>query len=513
MKYFSKRSQIAFLLLICLLIAPIVGFVAADDGPEINGKIAFATNRDGNFEIYVMNPDGSGQTRLTNNNAEDWRPSWSPNGTKIAFQSDRDGNWKIYVMNADGTGVTRLTNNNYEDACPRWSPDGTKFVFISDRNGDNEIYVMNADGMGQTRLTNNNADDWWPFWQSARASTGSGNVRVTVKDSNGIPIAGVKVLMVNMPDGQWASTGFTDALGTSIDYGLLPGDYVYEVSKAGYLTVTSNTVTVSAGITANINITLGAGTPSKGNLKIAVLDAYGLPILGALVESSIWPNGQTMLSATSESSHNFFFSNILPGRYQLKASKSFFVTARSDTVTVVAGRTTEITIVMQAQAPPTGDLKVTVIDPRSNPIVGAKVSMTSTPSGQTELSEDTGSSGIVLFPYVLPGNYSLKVQMNGFNDVVSDTLIVSTGRSTEIIITMHSNVLERFVFNSISNTQYKDVEFDIIITALDPYGETYDSYSGTNTLSGNNAQISPTSTGVFEKGVWRGKVKIGRAHV
>ena len=69
-----------------------------------------------------MNADGSGQTRLTNNADDDLDPSWSPDGAKIAFRSDRDGNFEIYVMNADGSGQTNLTNNAAEDYEPAWSP-------------------------------------------------------------------------------------------------------------------------------------------------------------------------------------------------------------------------------------------------------------------------------------------------------------------------------------------------------------------------------------------------------
>jgi hypothetical protein len=86
------------------------------------GRIAFVSNRDGNWEIYVMNADGSGVTRLTNNPANDLRPSWSPDGKHIAFVSNRDGNLEIYVMNADGSGQINLTNNPAEDWFPSWSP-------------------------------------------------------------------------------------------------------------------------------------------------------------------------------------------------------------------------------------------------------------------------------------------------------------------------------------------------------------------------------------------------------
>jgi Tol biopolymer transport system component len=132
--------------------------------PGNNGKIAYDTDRDGNFEIYSMNPDGTSKTRLTNNAARDVSPAWSADGTKIAFVSNRDGNFEIYKMNADGTGQTRLTTNTaYEDQ-PSWSPDGTKIIFVSGRDGNNEIYTMNADGTAQTRITNNAASDVSPAW-------------------------------------------------------------------------------------------------------------------------------------------------------------------------------------------------------------------------------------------------------------------------------------------------------------------------------------------------------------
>ena len=128
-------------------------------------EIGFSSDRTGNFDIYVMNPDGTGVVSQTPNSARrDVEPTWSPDGTRIAFARDRDGDFDIYVINVDGTGLRQLTNNTAFEGVPNWSPDGSKIVFASDRDGDLEIFVMNAEGAGQTQLTNNSLIDFHPRW-------------------------------------------------------------------------------------------------------------------------------------------------------------------------------------------------------------------------------------------------------------------------------------------------------------------------------------------------------------
>ncbi len=129
---------------------------------KANGKIAFVSDRDGNNEIYLMDADGSSQTRLTNNPADDSSPAWSPDGARIVFESNRDGNFEIYVMTADGSNQTRLTNNSPDDVSPDWSPNGTRIAFVRSTDSGNDIIVMNADGSGQTKIRE--GDSFSPVW-------------------------------------------------------------------------------------------------------------------------------------------------------------------------------------------------------------------------------------------------------------------------------------------------------------------------------------------------------------
>ena len=179
------------------------------------GVIAFYSERDGNAEIYVMDVEGALQgtdsadpRRLTYNQADDYSPAWSPDGTQIAFESDRDDpnprscfpncNYEIYVMNVQdalqGTGgdQNRLTNSPEAESHPAWSPDGTQLSFDAARDGDGngEIYVMDIDSGEQRRLTNSDADDRWADWspdgtQIAFCSNRDGNFEIYVMDIDG----------------------------------------------------------------------------------------------------------------------------------------------------------------------------------------------------------------------------------------------------------------------------------------------------------------------------------------
>lgn len=137
---------------------------AADRDPSWSpdGKnIAFVSDRDGNFEVYLMNSDGSNQRRLTKNSSADRNPSWSRDSKRIVFQSARDGNEEVYVMNADGSAQTRLTDHPGDDIFPAFSPDGRKITFTSGRNGNLDIFEMNSDGSQPKPLTSHKNRDAW----------------------------------------------------------------------------------------------------------------------------------------------------------------------------------------------------------------------------------------------------------------------------------------------------------------------------------------------------------------
>jgi len=110
-------KRIAILLFVATLLAACGGQPASK--PD---RIVFESDRDGNKEIYVMNADGSGQTRLTDSPEGACGAAWSPHGARIAFASLRDGSEEVYVINADDTGQTRLTNDPGADKWPTWCP-------------------------------------------------------------------------------------------------------------------------------------------------------------------------------------------------------------------------------------------------------------------------------------------------------------------------------------------------------------------------------------------------------
>ena len=138
--------------LMCVLTVVCVAALATGVSPALgafpgeNGKIVFDSDRDGgDSDVWTMSPDGSNPVNLTANSAaDDWRASWRADGRKIVFMSDRETpsnptppgfpgpDFEIFVMNADGSNPTQITFNDRDDEDPAWSPDGREIVFRTD---------------------------------------------------------------------------------------------------------------------------------------------------------------------------------------------------------------------------------------------------------------------------------------------------------------------------------------------------------------------------------------------
>jgi TolB protein len=180
-----------------LLAALLVALVAGCGGStEARPDLAFVSTRDGDYAVFEMNADGQGQHRLTEATAASSKsvffqiePDWSPDGSSIAFASQRSGSFDLYVMAADGTGTRPLTSTEEEDeSSPTWSPEGDRIAFAR----DTDIYVMNADGSGARRISDATAEEAEPAWSP------DGRWIAYVRREPGTPI---REIWIMRPDG------------------------------------------------------------------------------------------------------------------------------------------------------------------------------------------------------------------------------------------------------------------------------------------------------------------------
>ena len=146
-----------FLLFICF--TGLTLFITAIDPvfakAPITAKIVFTSSRDGNREIYIMNPDGSDQVRLTNHRADDAIPTWSPTGEHILFASDRDRftlSRDLYLMDPDGKNVRRVFGKSEDRSSATWSPDGKQIAYRRRELNGAYIYIGTIDGKKEERV-------------------------------------------------------------------------------------------------------------------------------------------------------------------------------------------------------------------------------------------------------------------------------------------------------------------------------------------------------------------------
>ena len=156
------RFFISYTLSLILTFASVYPIFAAAPGTQ---KIAFTSNRDGNNEIYIMNPDGTGQMNLTKHKASDALPAWSPTGKRILFVSNRDGTPDLYLMNADGTNVQKVFKNLKLRSAPAWSPDG-KQISYTRNDGVRELFVASLDEKNEERIASVGSFDGYSSWSA-----------------------------------------------------------------------------------------------------------------------------------------------------------------------------------------------------------------------------------------------------------------------------------------------------------------------------------------------------------
>jgi Tol biopolymer transport system component len=204
--------------------------------PTVAGTIAFTTLAGYNdYDICVVNTDGTGLETLAGGEGCQTYPRWSPDGKKIVYYESAPGDQdpqNVWVMNADDSGKTQLTDIDTRNFWPSWSPDGrrivfTHLVFYTGAVERDAIYVMNADGSGLRNVTSKKGPgvtsaDCWPTWEKDGTITfyrntrsgglskfsvnpdGSGLTRL-VKEAGSASGAWVKYEYGLSPDGKWVA--------------------------------------------------------------------------------------------------------------------------------------------------------------------------------------------------------------------------------------------------------------------------------------------------------------------
>ncbi|MAF09034.1 hypothetical protein CMK11_01160, partial [Candidatus Poribacteria bacterium] len=409
-------------------------------------EIAFYSTRDGNTEVYKMAPDGSGETRLTDEPGSDERPRWHPEGQSITFGSNRavGGSFDIFVMGADGSGPTDLTNDPSSDQLPSWSPDGTRIAFQSTRAGENQLFVMDADGSNVVNLSGG-LHAGWPDWSPdgskiAFSSDRNGSDQLYVMDANGSGIAqltdsaGGNYHPAWSPDGS-RITFYSDRTG-------MPEVYVISADGSNLVNITND-----AGVDTSPSWApdgtriifesnrsgverVYTSLPDGSDLQVLTASSQGgqpswspfmsgpvAEVSPASLDSGVIANGSdgsdtftvtntgaAVLSVSGITSSNAQFA-VSPVAFDVAAGASQAVTV-TFTPTVVGWETADLTISHNAAGgttvvtesgigsvtPPTGDLladtKIAFVSERDGANVLEIYSMASDGSGETRLTTD-----------------------------------------------------------------------------------------------------------------------------
>ncbi|OGD10318.1 MAG: Tol-Pal system beta propeller repeat protein TolB [Candidatus Aminicenantes bacterium RBG_13_62_12] len=179
--------------------------------PVFTSKIVFVSNRDGNDELYMMDYDGAGQTRLTFNAVRDYMPSWSADGRRIAYTSYKKESAGLYILDLD-QGKYSAVSTRGVNFSPAFSPDGRKLAFCSTMDGNSEIYVADSDGRNIKRLTFGAGIDTAPSWsptsrEIAFTSDRGGTPQIYIMDAEGTNVRRVSFGGNYFDSPAWSPTG------------------------------------------------------------------------------------------------------------------------------------------------------------------------------------------------------------------------------------------------------------------------------------------------------------------
>ncbi|MEZ4672345.1 MAG: hypothetical protein R3E39_30945 [Anaerolineae bacterium] len=254
-----------------------------------NGQwVAFASNRDKNWEIYIGALDGSRPLqRVTYSKGMESNPVWSPGGQYIVYQSLRDGDWELYLFDISSGRELRLTNNPASDTNPNWSPDGSKLVFQSNRSGVLQVYLIDLSNGVVSPLTDDKFNDFSPQFSPdgqyivyTSAQGNNGNRMIYGMQADGSNPAPISDPAQDATNPAWADQG------TLIAYQVHENGrntiYIYDALTGTRQQLTSNNVNAFAPEwSCGGDTTLIFNSDFKGNANIyaaSVLPMTGAPI-------------------------------------------------------------------------------------------------------------------------------------------------------------------------------------------------------------------------------------------
>ena len=199
--------------------------LAADMVKQLTGRtgiylsqIAFASDRDGHFEIYLMDWDGANQRRITNHNGLSILPSWSPDNERMVYTSFARGTSDMYVINRRGGGRIRIPTGLNLNTSATFSPIGNDIAFVGSVAGNPDIYLIKDDGTNLRRLTSTSSIESTPEWspngrQISFTSGRSGTPQIYVMDAEG-----TNLRRLSFEAGEWNDDATWSPDGEQIAY-------------------------------------------------------------------------------------------------------------------------------------------------------------------------------------------------------------------------------------------------------------------------------------------------------